>query len=661
MPARASSCVLSSLRRIVAPLDEGTTSDGELLHAFIARRDEAAFERLLRRHGPMVLSVCRRLLGEPADAEDAFQATFLVLVRRADSIRKPEQVAAWIHGVARRTALKMRLGIARRRQRYVPLEDLAAEVAAPEIVWRELGPIFDQEISRLPSKYQLPVVLCCLQGRTKRQAARQLGWAEGTLSSRLQTARETLQRRLTTRGLAPASAAIAAALSQGPARAAVPFQLVVTTRTVAAAQPATSLVSAKAVALAREVLTSMFLSKCQAVTASLFVACALGAGGLKLVQEALAQVASPALSSPVGATPARHAHSEAVTRNKPRVPIVAEVTGGVESLAWSPDGHLLATVTNPGGTPAAFNHPHGVKLWDPHTGKLLRTLLETEGGRYSGVAFSPDGQTVAVVLNRLVSSAPLRLAVEIRQWEAATGKEKATLDAGADHCYAIAFSSDGKMLAAGGPVETESGRPVGGHVKVFDPQTGKILWEQRGEEGKPVQGIAFSPDGKTIASTGTDATVKLWDAVSGGLTRTLRGHNDGVYRVTFSPDGKTLASSGLDGTIRIWDVRTGKVRHTIEGYRKQAVSFVAFPPQDGNILLVAGYRAEGGGAGAGKAPELRLFDARTGKPIQVVRVNDLGFLRSLAFSPDGKTLALAVGLDLTASKKQQLILLPFEE
>src|SRR4051812_14924501 len=150
-------------------------SDGALVEAFVRRRDEAAFEALLRRHGPMVLGVCRRVLGNVQDAEDAFQATFLVLVRKGASIMPREMVGNWLHGVAFRTALEAKKMTARRRAKERDVADVPRPASSPTDVWKEILPLLDQELGRLADKYRVPIVLCDLEGKTHKEAARQLG------------------------------------------------------------------------------------------------------------------------------------------------------------------------------------------------------------------------------------------------------------------------------------------------------------------------------------------------------------------------------------------------------------------------------------------------------------------------------------------------------
>jgi RNA polymerase sigma factor (sigma-70 family) len=267
--------VLSRLRDLLGRRDADEQTDGHLLERFLSRREEYAFELLMRRHGPMVLGVCRRILGNDHDAEDAFQATFLVLVRRGDRIRPRSQVGNWLYGVACRTALEARRAAARRRRK----EAQAMPPPQPrENEWAELRPVLDQELSRLPDRYRIPLVLCDLEGLTRKEAARQLGWAEGTVSSRLSRGRELLGRRLKRHSLALSGAALAGVLAEGMATAALPASLIHTTvkaaLLMAAGQTATaSLLTAETVALAERVVRSMAILKLKCTAAIL-----LGAG-----------------------------------------------------------------------------------------------------------------------------------------------------------------------------------------------------------------------------------------------------------------------------------------------------------------------------------------------------------------------------------------------
>ncbi len=206
-------------------------TDRQLLQRFVAEASEDAFARLVQRHGPMVLGVCRQILRQEQDAEDAFQATFLVLSRKAGSIRAAEALPNWLYGVARRLALRSKSAVARRQAREVALVESPTAPLAPDSAVEDLAPVLHEEIGRLPEKYRIPFVLCYLGGKTNEEAAQQLGCPSGTVFSRLARARERLRTRLTRRGLAlPAGVLTAtlAALSQ-QARAATPPQLATTT------------------------------------------------------------------------------------------------------------------------------------------------------------------------------------------------------------------------------------------------------------------------------------------------------------------------------------------------------------------------------------------------------------------------------------------------
>jgi RNA polymerase sigma factor (sigma-70 family) len=196
----------------------GAASDRRLLERFVSQQDEAAFAALLDRHGPMVLSVCRRVLSHAQDAEDAFQATFLVLSRKAAFIAQPELLGSWLYGVAYRIARKARAQSARRRRRESERETVPMSAPDPllEAAWRELRASLDEELRRLPVKYQAPLVLCYLEGLTNEEAARQLGWPVGSISYRLARGRDLLRERLSRRRRAIAPGLLPALLTGGP-------------------------------------------------------------------------------------------------------------------------------------------------------------------------------------------------------------------------------------------------------------------------------------------------------------------------------------------------------------------------------------------------------------------------------------------------------------
>jgi len=214
--AAARASLLTYLRSLHAA--DPAVTDRELLHRFVHADDQAAFRGLMQRHGPLVWNVCRRLLGDGPAAEDAFQATFLVLLRRAAAIAEPERLGCWLHGVARRTALQARM----RRQRRDPLP--ADWPAAPQEdwLWHDLRGVLDAEIARLPLNCREPFILCCLEGMTHAAAAQRLGWPRATVATRLTRARERLRAGLTRRGVTLTTAALTAGLAASTLGAAPP-------------------------------------------------------------------------------------------------------------------------------------------------------------------------------------------------------------------------------------------------------------------------------------------------------------------------------------------------------------------------------------------------------------------------------------------------------
>ncbi len=273
--ARApSSPILQWIRGVAEDQRTGNASDEELLRQFHAARDESCFQALLRRHGPMVLDVCRSVLPNEADAEDAFQATFLVLARKARSVRKAAALGCWLHGVAFRTALRARAEFARRRKHEV--RAARREAAAPDdLSWGDVRRVVHEELNRLAGHYRAPLVLCYLQGATQDEAARLLGLPKGTLKGRLERGRALLRARLVRRGLGPAALLTAAAW---PAAAAglPPASVSATVRAaalLAAGKAVTGAVSAPVAGLTEGVLRTMFFAKLKLTAVALALVC----------------------------------------------------------------------------------------------------------------------------------------------------------------------------------------------------------------------------------------------------------------------------------------------------------------------------------------------------------------------------------------------------
>jgi RNA polymerase sigma factor (sigma-70 family) len=275
--------IIDHLRSAVATRDSPGVADAQLLERFAVERDEAAFELLVWRHSKMVLGTCRRVLRDAHEAEDAFQACFLVLARRAGSIGRRESVAGWLHKVALRLALAARSGRARREAREQTLAGRAPGSGPPdpasEAEQREARLLIDDEVGRLPDKFRVPFVLCCLEGRSNAEAARELGCPLGTVDSRLARARARLCERLSRRGVALSAGLFTALLAEASA----PGTLVASTAKAAALVSApqalaAGLISTNVAALTEGVLRAMWMTKLKAVSGVVLAVALAGAG-----------------------------------------------------------------------------------------------------------------------------------------------------------------------------------------------------------------------------------------------------------------------------------------------------------------------------------------------------------------------------------------------
>ncbi len=263
-------------------------SDGVLLERFVRSRDEAAFAELVDRHGAMVLGVCQRILHNRHDAEDCFQAVFLVLVRKAATVRPRQMVGNWLYGVAFRTALEARKMTARRRVIERKKSMLPAAESEAER-WHALRPILDQELERLPDKYRILVILCDLEGKTRKEAAGQLGLPEGTAASRLARGRRLLANRLARRSVAFSVATLAVVLAQNAHPAAVPDWLACAATRLAAGENPGGIVSPMAVTLAARIVGSMLLTRLTIAGAAFMLLLVLGLGAGAFIPAAQAE------------------------------------------------------------------------------------------------------------------------------------------------------------------------------------------------------------------------------------------------------------------------------------------------------------------------------------------------------------------------------------
>jgi RNA polymerase sigma factor (sigma-70 family) len=278
--SRQLAAVIHWIRHVAASGRAGAGSDQQLLDRFIGHRDEEAFAALVLRHGPMVLAVCRRVLSDSHDAEDAFQATFLVLVRKAASIAKRSSVGSWLHGVAYRIAAKARAQRCHRRSRESEMTDMPAAEPSPELLWQDVRAVLDEEVARLPEKYRAPFLLCYLEGKTNEEASQHLGCPKGTVATRLARAREVLRERLGHRGVTLSAALLGTLLAEKVLPAAVPGSLAGSTvqaaMLVAAGGATAGVISAGVASLMESGVRSMAISKMKIALAACLAVATVG-------------------------------------------------------------------------------------------------------------------------------------------------------------------------------------------------------------------------------------------------------------------------------------------------------------------------------------------------------------------------------------------------
>jgi RNA polymerase sigma factor (sigma-70 family) len=621
--------VVRHLRRLAGVPTATIASDSELLERFTARREEDAFRVLVERHGPLVLGVCQRVLRDVHAAEDVFQAAFLVLARKAGSIRKREALGSWLYGVAYRLAAQARLGVARRQARERNQVDIRAgaghssrglrprpqcEVEADPmhgdpvaaISRQELHAVLDEELGRLPEKYRAPLVLCYLEGQTTAAAADQLGWAAGTFKSRLARARDVLRSRLARRlgdsfGLAGGAwATVAAVLAQNATSATVPAALARSTTNAAlmftAGRTAANLAATEAVALAEGMLKTMMHSKLKV---------------LAVVVLALGLLAGYRLAA-TGHQPPGAAGSETRTERaeKPKAdryddPLPPGALARLGTVRWRhAQGVALAAFLDDGKVLLTVSHDSTVHLWDVPSGRERR---------HFSVLTQPDVRQGVGFLNAAGGG----------------GGGGGVMMAFGMGMNVTALSPDGKMLASCG---------FDSVVHLWDVATGKEIRKFPGATNG-VAALAFAPDGKAIAVQSMQGGIRLFNLADGKENRPIyKAADDGVMigmqTLTFAPNGKTLAAvvaekndKGFGFVLKSWDVATGKELHSTSGSEKQ---FVLFYPRFTPDSKLVGWICDSA---------VQLTEVATGKVVRTFKPEgDPSTGMQFAFSPDGKEL-----------------------
>jgi RNA polymerase sigma factor (sigma-70 family) len=610
------------LQRLAAA--SGPASDADLLERFILQRDEAAFAALVGRYAPMVLLVCRRMLADADAAEDALQATFLILARKASSIRRRDSLAAFLHGVACRVARKRQ--VRTNRHRMTPLEQEDGPLdprpdPLSELTARELVSALDEEVARLPEVYQLPVVLCCLEGLSLEEAARRLGWTAGSVKGRLERGRKRLYDRLARRGLTLGTALSALEVSRGIASGAA----------IARAASVRAGVSARVTALAQGVIPGAGMWAVRTIAVVLLTVGVAAGAGLVLWR----MPGSPpggtqlggAVSSPrLPAIPAAREDAEAPPDQAEMLPPGALARMGtlrfcsghtLQSVAFSPDRKTLASGTKDGT----------VWLWEAATGKEIRRITESHTF-VDSVAYSPDGKLLACRShNNGIGLWDVVSGKEVRRLAGSNAQYPASFTGPMACGFRIAFSPDGKTLAAASGDLTFKDNAI----RLWDVAGGKEIRRFQGHRGA-VRIFAFAPDGKTLATGGEDRTIRLWDPETGKQRHLIGGAGGEVVALAYSRDGKVLASRGEDRAIRFWSAEGGKeLKKLPVGRAVKSLLFV-----DASTL-----------AWGDDASSIHLVDLKTDKEIRALgKHSDEGsniWVSDLSLSPDGKTLASVGG------------------
>jgi RNA polymerase sigma factor (sigma-70 family) len=614
--------VLDYLRKQVGAEAIKDLSDTELLERFCGRREEAAFALLLQRHGPTVLGVCRRMLGDVHAAEDAFQATFLVLVRKAGCVRKRQSLGSFLYGVAYRTAARARVQAAERRSR-----DRAAVAssyrpdALDELSRAEACAVLHEEMAHLPDKYRRPLILCYLEGKTHEQAAREMAWPKSSVSDRLKRGCELLRQRLSRRDIALSAGVLTVLLADRSARAVPALLTLSTVRLAAQALVGKATAATAAVGLAGSVLKAMIATRTGVLLSLLLtVGLAIAGVGVLASQPEKPQAAPP----PPAAHPAEQPQAEpvAAVRNDQYgdpLPDGALARLGTARLrhAWlhqilfSADGKTLLST---GGD-------NLIRRWEIPSGKLVGaqpvTLPPDDPFAPPDFAFSyvppvilsPDGKTVACV-------GP----TDLYLLDAVTGKVLHRVDCkdkDLDRNF-LTFTAGSKQVAL---------KTSNGELLLFDVATGQSIktglkdhrFSQPMASYPASAWTAVDPAGKQVAHWDNHGNVNIWELPGGKHLLTISMAN--CRDMAFSPDGKRFVLISSKEVI-VWNTATGQKEAECP-LESNSYYDLCFSP-DGAQLVVSSFA------------NILLLDTKTMKEVRRLASKEC---TRFQFSPDGKTLA----------------------